>query len=448
MYKVSKYNIKIKENDGKLYIFNAFKGIDDIRYIESDHAIYDVFSNSSPIFDETQFSKDDIETLKNHGLIVDESEDEIQKAMFYLDEMIHGETLCLTILTTRNCNFRCKYCYEKFENRDMTRDIADIIALFVSKEIRKYSALHVSWFGGEPLMNVGVIEYLSSKFVDICKSLKKTFTADITTNGYLLDIHTFRKMLESRVTKYQITIDGTKCFHDSARVLENGKGTFDHIIDNLNDIKKNVISGRFAVVVRGNIGKTQIEAIPDFVRFYEDLFGDDARFSFFLRTVSYLGGGEEVFNKNIHSITDYHSRDTIFNRTSESLKTLRLDTNYGMLRQGGCVCYASLKNHMVIDYDGTIRKCTCSLDDEKNKIGHLTEGGEKCINYSLINKWTEEKPKNKCINCCFFPICFGKNCPANDVYKRNDGCPYERLEIKPLIKGYITTNTVGRLLAK
>ena len=143
MYKVSKYNIKIKENDGKLYIFNAFKGINDIRYIESDHAIYDVFSNSSPIFDETQFSKDDIETLKNHGLIVDESEDEIQKAMFYLDEMIHGETLCLTILTTRNCNFRCKYCYETFENRDMTRDIADIIALFVSKEIRKYSALHL-----------------------------------------------------------------------------------------------------------------------------------------------------------------------------------------------------------------------------------------------------------------------------------------------------------------
>ena len=49
------------------------------------------------------------------------------------NKLVNGSILNLTILTTRNCNFRCKYCYESFENRKMTKDVCDRLIKYVAK---------------------------------------------------------------------------------------------------------------------------------------------------------------------------------------------------------------------------------------------------------------------------------------------------------------------------
>ena len=54
--------------------------------------------------------------------------------------------------------------------------------------------MRVEWFGGEPLLCMDVIENLSKHFIDICRKAHKGYTAAITTNGYLLDLETFRKL--------------------------------------------------------------------------------------------------------------------------------------------------------------------------------------------------------------------------------------------------------------
>ena len=176
----------------------------------------------------------------------------------------------------------------------------------------------------------------------------------------------------------------------------------------------------------------------------DKIIENDSRFSLFVRTVSYLGGGDEVLKNNEGNITSYKDRQQIFDSVSKTINTINLSTNYNMLQRGQCVCYASLHNHMVIDVDGSVRKCTCNLDDNvNNKLGYIDAKGLLRINYALYNSWigrfTEE---SRCLNCSFLPICLQKNCPANSVYGQNEGCPYEKLEIDSLLQAYEKTNKI------
>ena len=58
-----------------------------------------------------------------------------------------------TILTHGDCNFRCKYCYEKFEDIVMSEEVEQAISEFAEKllSVKNYKQFHVHWFGGEPL---------------------------------------------------------------------------------------------------------------------------------------------------------------------------------------------------------------------------------------------------------------------------------------------------------
>ena len=442
MFKLSKYNLYV-ENSDDLFIFNSYVGLRSISKIAksgNDGLIHSLRYD----FDEQQFSSDELTILRNKGLIVEESENELEKVKYFYNNLVNGSVLNITILPTRNCNFRCKYCYESFENKKMSKDICDRLIKYVSKNISHYSGLHVSWFGGEPLVAKDVIDYLSEAFMAICKVGKKRYTANITTNGYLLDYDYFQKLLSYHVTKFQVTIDGLRQEHDQNRVQCNGHGTFDTILQNIIRIKQECNSGRFNFVIRTNFNKNSISRIPEYIKFLEETIGTDSRFSLFVRTVSYLGGGDEVIANNEDNFTGYKERNQIFNAVSNTLSTLSLDVNYDMLHRGQCVCYAALHNHIVFDVDGVIRKCTCNLDDnENNNLGYIDAKGELNLNYALYNRWIGSfTEKKQCINCSFLPICLQKNCPANSVYNQIEGCPYEKLELDSLIQAFIKTNYI------
>lgn len=75
-----------------------------------------------------------------------------------------------TILTHGDCNFRCKYCYEKFENISMTIEVEEAIVEFAEKLLSegKFERFSVQWFGGEPLLGYRTIVRLSEKFLELC----------------------------------------------------------------------------------------------------------------------------------------------------------------------------------------------------------------------------------------------------------------------------------------
>lgn len=114
--------------------------------------------------------------------------------------------LSLVIAATSNCNFRCVYCYEGSVLRasTMSEAIQEAIVKFVESEAPHLETFTVTWYGGEPLLALDIIENLSIKFVDICKKNAIAYDATIVTNGYLLNCTVIEKLNTLHVNQYNM----------------------------------------------------------------------------------------------------------------------------------------------------------------------------------------------------------------------------------------------------
>lgn len=251
-----------------------------------------IFKNFNEILKNNQM----IELLKQEGFF-DDYEDAYERS-------VSRETtdLNLTLLIHENCNFRCTYCYEKFEKNAMSKEIMDAIVGYIDLKIkteRLIENVHISWFGGEPLLNLQGIEYISKKVIKLCDSANVRYSSDITTNGFLLSEKVYRKLTNLKVTNYQITVDGEKQYHDSQRILKNGKGTFDRIIENLNRIK-NYTNDKNLIVLRTNVGVDNIDSMEKHIKNLVSLFGSDDRFDLTYHNIGDWGETcIDVLNSNV-----------------------------------------------------------------------------------------------------------------------------------------------------
>jgi uncharacterized protein len=92
---------------------------------------------------------------------------------------------------------------------------------------------HVSWFGGEPLVGKRPLLALSDAFIERCDRAGVEYSADIITNGYLLDEETCVQLCARRVRSAQVSLDGPPEVHDRMRPLASGKGSFWGILKNI-----------------------------------------------------------------------------------------------------------------------------------------------------------------------------------------------------------------------
>lgn len=144
------------------------------------------------------------------------------------------------LLLTEKCNGTCKYCYEKslkeFENslnkkikfdfsspENLEIDI-NILKGFLKKDPNST----LIFYGGEPLLQIEKIK----KIID-----KINIPMRMQTNGLLLNELPIDYL--NKIQKILISIDGNKKKTDYNR----GKGTYDKIINNINEIRKKGYNG-------------------------------------------------------------------------------------------------------------------------------------------------------------------------------------------------------------
>lgn len=244
--KMSKYNFSTYNQDGDLILYNFLMGIPSLTKVKKlDIDMFkqlflkdtEILSTSCKKYIEAE------EYLLKSGILFanDINENVLQEAQQY--DKVYDSRLTLFILPTGNCNFRCPYCFENsqpFLGNAMTVEVQNAIIKFVQRQIHNYTALHVCWFGGEPLLEPQIIKKLSEKFIQICKTRFIPYSAEIVTNGFCLDTDMFEMLYNLKVYNYTITLDGFKEQHDKTRFLSNKKGSFDTIIDNLLKIRNNM----------------------------------------------------------------------------------------------------------------------------------------------------------------------------------------------------------------
>ncbi len=151
--------------------------------------------------------------------------------------------------TTDACNLACKYClygdlYATYGERlNRYLDPADAIVLLrylkaLWDKSRNYTVekhLFLSFYGGEPLLNIRfietIVEYAMNHLVK--EGLKVTFT--MTTNGILLDQHI--DFLVRYNFKILVSLDGNE-YNNSYRVDKLGNPSFNRLDSILEAIKQ------------------------------------------------------------------------------------------------------------------------------------------------------------------------------------------------------------------
>jgi uncharacterized protein len=218
-----------------------------------------------------QDERDALTTLGELGFVV-ESRDADRRALDHYFETVRNDTsqLRLTVLTTLQCNFACGYCIQgdhddhNRQGHKMSLETAAQVLAHAERQLDAVQpkALAVTFFGGEPLLNLPVVYYLAEHVQAAAKARGVRFTLSVITNGLLLTPDVVDRLVPLGLTGVKITLDGDQLAHDRKRPLRGGQGTFDRIVANLR-----AVAGRCAISIGGNFDAENAESYPALLDF-------------------------------------------------------------------------------------------------------------------------------------------------------------------------------------
>lgn len=326
-------------------------------------------------------TNDDLDTIKRN----------------HLKSLESNDTLMLIIKVTKDCNFRCSYCYENFSSVKINDEKADSIIKFIKNELKnKYRNLIISWFGGEPLLNMNAIEKISNVIIPFCEENNIYYSSSIVSNGYILTNDYVSRLLSFNVRTFQITIDGDSSLHDSQRKLINGNKTFGVIYNNLKSLKQN--KGDFQVVLRTNISRKMLGNMEQYYISMKDFFSDERFYAAFHSVVD--------FDDMSHDVSDMELITEILEGAKNGFRfTPILD----YLDYNSSFCYAIRNNQYVIDSELNVSKCTV-VNEPYSNIGNITKNGKLKTN-AFAAIWKAARISQKCIQCNYYASCGGGACP-------------------------------------
>lgn len=391
--KISKYNIFIEKND-KVIAYNSFTNSlalmknDDYRKFKQNINCIDNLINDS-LYDD----------LKKGGFIIENNVDEIELLKVRVNKGRYDQRkLSLTILPTSDCNFRCIYCFEKSKlvNKSMSQETMESIIALVEENSKTIESLYISWYGGEPLLEIDKIKYMTKKFLKICKENDIKYSAGIITNGYLLTENNLKTIYELKIDTIQITIDGNKDAHNSRRMLKSGAGTYDKIINNLT---KNINYLPKRTSLRINVDKSNYENIFE-------LMGLLTKRGLNKKIYPYLGrvtNSNNEYNDNICFTPEEFSEKVLEFNNRIKMST---DNSYPVLVSNSCT--ADSINSFVIDSDGKLYRCWEDVGFLELSTGNIDK---ILLNKNFTNYLNRDIfLKDECAKCKILPICMG-GCP-------------------------------------
>ncbi|NHQ60308.1 SPASM domain-containing protein [Chlorobium sp. BLA1] len=415
----SPYNIIVPDGD-EILLFNthtlSFGRLHSSRYVDAIKLVESLNNGKTlSVFDDEL--KHVAFEMRQKGFFVsdlDEAKKELTER--FTRRKNRSQHLGLTIAPSVNCNFSCPYCYEYSECTTMSGEIQRNVAAYIKKELSSacYKSMHVTWYGGEPLLPdcFEAIEYLSEQIISACKKYDISYTSNIITNGYLLDREKAKHLVEWKVALAQVTLDGPKSFHDRSRIHKNGKGTFDRIIGN---IKASSDLLRFSI--RMNVNEENAASIMELKKILheEKLLDNKGRVAFYVSPVrSYTSSCQ---SRDCLSNSSFYKLQLELLKNGINSDGFHVVEEYPTLKESVCTAIAS--DSYVIGASGELYKCWLDLGRHELSVGQI---GREGIEFNeRIEKWDDFMPFDEgteCLSCSMLPVCMG-GCPELNMRSRN-----------------------------
>lgn len=238
-YKMNGYNIILDQNSGCVHsvdevAFDIITMYENKTKDEITSFVLEKYRDRDDVtVQDINLCFEDIETLKNEGKLFSNDTFKTEAADFKNRQGVI-KAICLHV--AHGCNLNCEYCFAgkgEYGGEDkglMSLETGRRALDFLVENSGTRRNLEVDFFGGEPLLNWEVCKELVQYGRELEKRHSKTFRFTLTTNGVLIDdevIDFCNREMENIV----LSLDGRKSVHDNLRKTQNGKGSYDLILD-------------------------------------------------------------------------------------------------------------------------------------------------------------------------------------------------------------------------
>ena len=290
---------------------------------------------------------------------------------------------------TTSCNMRCKYCcygngYTTFQKRaygNLSFEKAKVMLDYIANALRGAAnqstdtKFAISFYGGEPLLNIGLIKQI----VEYARTLDfkgRRLNFNMTTNA--VHLATNMNFLKENDFHILVSLDGARK-HNRYRLYPNQLETFDDVISNLKKVQEKYPD--WFKTIRFNSVYTNLSNVKEIVDFFRSTFKKVPAFSPLHPTTPDAPEYETiklmlkrfVIPKDMEEDTDLISRNpkvrsiydlilrSSFNFFVTENETLNMGDNSPVLPTGTCIPFSK---RLFVDYNGGIHPCEKVCRDE------------------------------------------------------------------------------------
>jgi uncharacterized protein len=424
----SLFNVRVPLADrDEVFLMNTFS--DAQLLVSRDVAeVLDRVGEGAPVFSDDERAA--VETLVENGFIVESREWDRRR----LEEFFHNvredqEELRITVLTTLQCNFACDYCiqgdhgdYNKHAAK-MSMETAARVATWAETRLDELGCKRfaLTFFGGEPLLNLPVLFYLSERLHASCEARGASMLINVITNALLLTPEVVDRLVPLGLNGVKVTLDGDRDTHNRMRPLRGGQGTFDRIIQNIRNV-----AGKCRISVGGNFDDSSFDSYPallDFLR--EQEFADKlAKVAFkpiirppqaaqpkgLIPLTAISTEGKPLNGACMTSAGIGASACDSCNFLDEKMTFLREETlRHGFptmdaVHMGPCEIH---KRHAhTVGPDGSLFACPGFAGEATLSTGHI-DGRSEARREAAATEFGRLAAWKECNDCAFIPVCAG-----------------------------------------
>ena len=337
------------------------------------------------------------------------------------------EGLNISFQVTEDCNMACKYCYEvdkkpgdlPFEYAQKFIDILltdpdPIGVLGTDNEWILQQGLVIDFIGGDALMVPGlcdkILTYFQYKAYELNHRWKNRWRCSISTNGTLLgkpEVQKFLIKYENNIS-LGISIDGCPELHDKNRIMKDGSGSIDRILNNW-EFYKSYAKERAST--KATLNKDSIPYIYESIKFlHEDLGLNYINMNFIFEKMDLIEEDYLRIEDQFKKVVDYvyeHKDDLHVNMFDENFGVgdsySSSDRERGWCGAGSMPC---------LSINGKIYPCfrfspnTMHNREFDFSVGDVWNGFNRKENFVCVREQTREKISPiECKNCMIESSC-------------------------------------------
>ena len=315
------------------------------------------------------------------------------------------------IFTTLDCNARCFYCYEKrLPGSNMTKETADK-AIEYMQEQADGVPIKIVWFGGEPLFNSSIIDYIT----DGLRKNGLQFESNMISNGLLFDSDLVNRAKNRwKLKSVQITLDGTSQVYKRIKsYVTDVRDPFERVLQNIKSLRM----AEIRVQIRLNIGPHNYSDIQELTDYLCEAFkGEHNLF---------------VYVSPLFEITEYSEEKKFFIYELVDKLNSKLDLQFGKKKKivftdkiVNSFCMADGREAVTILPDGKVGICPNIIDG-----AFLGDIYSKEIDVKMKEEFGRRfYQEDMCRTCPIYPNCYMvSGCPNKDT---KGGCNLPGLQLQ------------------